>query len=92
MQPPFHLHYHSVFLIVYNSRREKLLDVKVDDVREVANKYLANPPKDQKKAVAVLGEHNDWVEKEGWVVLNMAFEAGAFDISDDLVDPPKVEL
>ena len=55
-------------------------------MKEVANKYLANPPKDQKKAVAVLGEYKDWVDKEGWAVLNMA------DIPDDLTDSPKVEL
>lgn len=61
-------------------------------MRVVANKYLANPSKDQKKAIAVLGEHKDWVDKEGWAVLNMAFEAGGFDNSDDLIDPPKVEL
>ncbi|KAF8443613.1 peptidase M16C associated-domain-containing protein [Terfezia claveryi] len=83
---------HGITDDMRQARREKLLDVKVDDVREAANNYLANPPKDQKKAVAVLGEHKDWIDKEGWAVLNMAFEAGDFDISYDPIDSPKVEI
>lgn len=51
------------------SRREKLLDVNVNNVKEVAHKYLSSPLK-EKTAVAVLGEEKDWVKKEGWAIRN----------------------
>ena len=41
---------------------------------EVAHKYPVGLPPNPKKAVAVLGEQKDWVEKEGWAVLNMSID------------------
>ena len=58
------------------SRREKLLDVDVNDVKEVAHKYLSSPPK-EKTAVAVLGEEKDWVKKEGWAIRSLGLSEEA---------------
>lgn len=66
-------------------KREQMLDVRKEDVREVAQKYLVEGMKDAR--VAVLGEKKDWVkEEEGWTVkkleLSKASEsAGASDLS-----------
>lgn len=66
-------------------KREQLLDVKREDVREVAQRYLVEGMKNAR--IAVLGEKQDWVkEEEGWTIkrmeLNKASEsAGASDLS-----------
>jgi len=66
-------------------KREQLLDVKKEDLREVAQQYLVEGMKDSR--LAVLGEKKDWVkEGEGWTIkcmeLNRASEsAGASDLS-----------
>ena len=58
----------------------------------MAHKYLVDPPPNAKKAVAVLGEQKDWVEKEGWAVLNMNIDEEAMKIPEDPALLPKVEL
>lgn len=66
-------------------KREQLLDVKTNDVREVAQRYLVEGMKNAR--IAVLGEKKDWVNKEaGWSIktmeLNKASESiGASDLS-----------
>lgn len=55
------------------SRREKLLDVDINDVKEVAHKYLSSPSQEI-TAVAVLGEEKDWVKKEGWAIRSLGLE------------------
>lgn len=59
-------------------RREQLLDVTKDDVREVAQKYLIeNAPG---ASLAVLGERQDWVRKvDGWEVKNLQMAEPAVD-------------
>ena len=67
------------------TKREQLLDVKKEDIREVAQRYLVEGMKDAR--IAVLGERKDWVKEEaGWSIksieLNKASEAvGASDLS-----------
>lgn len=66
-------------------KREQLLDVKKEDIREVAQRYLVEGMKDAR--VVVLGEKKDWVKEEaGWsiksMVLSKASESvGASDLS-----------
>lgn len=66
-------------------KREQLLDVKKEDVREVAQKYLVDGMKDAR--LAILGEKKDWVkEEDGWTIKNMELikvseSAGASDLS-----------
>jgi len=46
-------------------RREQLLDVKAEDVRAVAQKFLVEGM--GKGNLAVLGERREWMdEREGW--------------------------
>jgi Zn-dependent M16 (insulinase) family peptidase len=52
-------------------RREQLLDVKVDDVKRVAEEFLVNEM--SKGRVAVLGEKKDWVNDE-WAVKDMGMQ------------------
>ncbi len=48
-------------------RREQLLDVKKEDVQEVAQRFLVTGMKNGR--VAVLGEKKDWVrEEDGWAI------------------------
>ena len=67
------------------TKREQLLDVKKEDIREVAQRYLVEGTKDAR--VTVLGEQKDWIKEEaGWTIksvdLNKASEsAGASDLS-----------
>ena len=67
------------------NKREQLLDVKKEDLREVAQQYLVKGMKDAR--IAVLGEKKDWVKEEaGWSIktmeLNRASESvGASDLS-----------
>jgi Zn-dependent M16 (insulinase) family peptidase len=49
-------------------RRERLLNVKVDDIREAAQKYLIDQIRTRELAVAVLGEQKEWVDDE-WKIL-----------------------
>ena len=66
-------------------KREQLLDVTKDDVRDVAQKYVVEGLKDVR--IAVLGEKRDWVkEAEGWTIKNIELSslsetAGASDLS-----------
>ena len=49
------------------TKREQLLDVKKEDIREVAQRYLVDGMKDAR--IAVLGEKKDWVKEEaGWSI------------------------
>ena len=67
------------------TKREQLLDVKKEDIREVAQRYLVEGMKDAK--VTVLGEQKDWIKEEaGWSIksidLSKASESeGASDLS-----------
>ena len=67
------------------TKREQLLDVKKEDIRKVAQRYLVEGMKDAR--ITVLGERKDWVQEEaGWSIksmeLNKASEAvGASDLS-----------
>ena len=52
------------------TKREQLLDVKKEDIREVAQRYLVEGMKDAR--IAVLGEKKDWIEEEaGWSIKSM---------------------
>ena len=72
-------------------KREQLLDVKKEDIREVAHRYLVEGMKDAK--IAVLGEKKDWVKEEaGWSIksigLSKASEfVGASDLSPGDLGP-----
>ena len=58
------------------TKREELLDVTKEDVREVAQKYLVNGT--QNARLTVLGEEGEWLQKQGgWDVkkLKMVEEA-----------------
>lgn len=44
------------------TKREQLLDVKKEDIREVAQRYLVEGMKDAR--VTVLGEQKDWINEE----------------------------
>ncbi|KAI9834832.1 MAG: Mitochondrial presequence protease [Sarea resinae] len=64
-------------------RREQLLDVKAEDVKEAAQNFLVEGI--EKANVAVLGEKRDWVrEAEGWEFkdLGMAGEGAVVDAAD----------
>ena len=67
------------------TKREQLLDVKKEDLREVAQRYLVEGMKDAR--IAVLGEKKDWVkDKASWSIkslgLSKASESiGASDLS-----------
>ncbi len=66
-------------------KREQLLDVKKEDIREVAQRFLVEGMKDAR--IAVLGEKKDWVSEEaGWSIKNMELSkasesVGASDLS-----------
>ena len=67
------------------TKREQLLDVTKEDIREVAQRYLVEGMKDAR--IAVLGEKKDWIKEEtGWSIksidLSKASESvGASDLS-----------
>ena len=67
------------------TKREQLLDVKKEDIREVAQRYLVEGMKDAK--VTVLGEQKDWIKEEaGWSIKNIDLSkssesVGASDLS-----------
>lgn len=54
-------------------RREQLLDVAVNDVREVAQKYLIDQIRRNQTAVAVLGELKEWCD-ESWSVFPLSLD------------------
>ena len=59
-------------------RREQLLDVTKDDVREVAQKYLIEGTPGS--SLALLGERQDWVnEVDGWEIKNLQMAEPAVD-------------
>ncbi|KAG0638487.1 Metalloenzyme, LuxS/M16 peptidase-like protein [Tuber brumale] len=65
------------------TRREQLLDVGVNDIRDVAQRYLINQVR-RMSAVAVLGEKKDWATpEEGWDIFPL-------NIKPD--EPEKVKL
>ena len=72
------------------SKREQLLDVKKEDLREVAQRYLVEGMKDAR--ITVLGEKKDWVSKEaGWSIKSMELSkaselAGASDLGPGDLD------
>lgn len=52
-----------------HSRREQLLNVTEDDIKEVAAKYLHQQEGEGRYSVTILGELNDRVSEEaGWKV------------------------
>lgn len=67
------------------TKREQLLDVKKEDIREVAQRFLVEGMKDAR--IAVLGEKKEWFQEEaGWSVKNMDLgkaseSVGASDLS-----------
>lgn len=67
------------------TKREQLLDVKKEDIREVAQRFLVEGMKDA--SIAVLGEKKDWVQEgAGWSIKNMDLSkasesVGASDLS-----------
>ena len=69
------------------TKREQLLDVKKEDIREVAQRYLVDGMKDAR--ITVLGENKDWFKEEaGWSIKNMELSkasesVGASDLSPD---------
>lgn len=56
-------------------RREQLLDVTKDQVREVAQNYIVNALEQQSERTVFLGEKAGWVDQE-WKVENMNVNGG----------------
>ncbi|KAL7276847.1 Mitochondrial presequence protease [Rhizina undulata] len=57
------------------TRREQLLDVKIQDIKDVAQKYLIEPIRQRQTATAVLGEKRDWVKTEDdWNTFPLSLE------------------
>ena len=71
--------------VMEQTKREQLLDVGKEDLREIAHKYLVEGTKEAR--VAVLGKTEDWIkEAEGWTVKKMELSrasesVGASDLS-----------
>ena len=66
------------------TKREQLLDVKKEDVRDVAQKYLVEGMKGVR--IVVLGEKKEWVSEEEWSIRNIELSkpseiVGASDLS-----------
>ncbi|KAL6716506.1 Mitochondrial presequence protease [Lecanora helva] len=65
------------------TKREQMLDVRREDVRDIAQRYLVDGMKESK--VAVLGEQKEWViENEGWVIkkLELSNPSGPLGAND----------
>ena len=65
-------------------KREQLLDVQKEQVKEVAQQYLVEGMKNAR--LAVLGPKNDWIKEEGWTIKTMELNkpsesVGASDLS-----------
>jgi Zn-dependent M16 (insulinase) family peptidase len=58
------------------TRREQLLDVTKDQVREVAQKYIVDALAGGKERIAFLGEKRDWVDST-WTVREMNVNGAA---------------
>ena len=72
------------------ARRAQLLDVKEEDVKEVAQQYLVEGMKDAR--IAVLGERKEWVKEDVWAIKNIELSkpseyAGASDLSPGDLGP-----
>ena len=76
------------------TRREQLLDVTKDDVRNVAQQFLVDGMKNAK--TVLLGEQNEWSSpRNGWTVKKIELSkpsdiAGADDLSADDLDPSQM--
>lgn len=57
-------------------RREQMLDVTADQVREVAQKYVVEPLERNEECLVFLGEQKMWVNGE-WTVENIGIEQAA---------------
>lgn len=55
-------------------RREQLLDVTEDQVREVAQKYIVEALAKQSEQIAFLGKKQDWVDNS-WTVREINVDA-----------------
>lgn len=62
------------------TRREQLLDVTKDQVREVAQKYIVDGLAREQERVAFLGEKKDWVDST-WSIREMNVNGGAAEDS-----------
>jgi Zn-dependent M16 (insulinase) family peptidase len=68
------------------TKREQMLDVKKEDLREVAQKYLIDGMSNAR--IAVLGEKKEWVkERDGWTIKQMELSkpsesVGASDLGE----------
>ncbi|KAF8455042.1 peptidase M16C associated-domain-containing protein [Kalaharituber pfeilii] len=83
---------HGITDDMRQARRENLLDITANDVKEVAYKYLVGSSPDSITAVAVLGEKKDYVEKDGFTVLDMSIDEAAMKVPEIEELAPKVEL
>lgn len=71
-------------LIFPTRRREQLLDVNIQDVKNVAQKYLVDQVSRNEIATAVLGEKREWVDsKDGWATLELSFDEKAIAIPEE---------
>jgi Zn-dependent M16 (insulinase) family peptidase len=52
-------------------RREELLDVSVEDVRQAAEQWLV---KCSDRSTAVLGARQEWVKEPGWTVKDLGMQ------------------
>lgn len=63
-------------------RRERLLDVTKEQVREVAQQYVVDALEKDQGRMAFLGEKKDWVDSS-WEVLDMGISAQEPEIVDE---------
>lgn len=69
-------------------KREQLLDVRKEDVREVAQKYIVEGM--EGASLAVLGEKREWVnEGSGWAIKNLDIMQAAEAAVEAGTDPAK---
>jgi len=62
-------------------RREQLLDVTAEDVKQVAQKYLLKPF--ERGNLAILGAQKGWVTKEaGWEVRDIGMEVPTVEVPE----------
>lgn len=71
--------------VMEQKKREQMLDIRKEDLKEVAQKYLVEGMKDAR--IAVLGERKEgYKEEDGWTIKNMELNqplefVGASDLS-----------
>jgi len=63
-------------------RREEMLDVTRDDVREVAQKYIVNALATEEERVVFLGAKQDWVDKS-WKVNEMNVKVAPEQVAEE---------